>query len=293
MRDFWRGEDSLLADFAYRFTGSSDLYQNNGRNPSASINFVTAHDGFTLRDLVSYNEKHNIANGENNRDGESHNRSWNCGAEGETDNPEILQIRARQQRNFLVTLLLSQGVPMLVCGDEMGRSQGGNNNAYCQDNEISWVNWQPESADQALLNFTQRLIEFRRQHPVFRQRKWFQGRAIHNSDANDIAWFNPDGSEMTRHQWDSDFAKAVSIFLNGEAIATVGSRGERILDNSFLLFFNAHCEPLKFAIPAKLQAWDWSVVIDTCATEFIGLGERHHQEAEVEARSVLVLQRLG
>ena len=293
VRDFWRGEDSLLADFAYRFTGSSDLYQNNGRNPSASINFVTAHDGFTLRDLVSYNEKHNIANGENNRDGESHNRSWNCGAEGETDNPEILQIRARQQRNFLVTLLLSQGVPMLVCGDEMGRSQGGNNNAYCQDNEISWVNWQPESADQALLNFTQRLIEFRRQHPVFRQRKWFQGRAIHNSDANDIAWFNPDGSEMTRHQWDSDFAKAVSIFLNGEAIATVGSRGERILDNSFLLFFNAHCEPLKFAIPAKLQAWDWSVVIDTCATEFIGLGERHHQEAEVEARSVLVLQRLG
>ena len=293
VRDFWRGEDSLLADFAYRFTGSSDLYQNNGRNPSASINFVTAHDGFTLRDLVSYNEKHNIANGENNRDGESHNRSWNCGAEGETDNPEILQIRARQQRNFLVTLLLSQGVPMLVCGDEMGRSQGGNNNAYCQDNEISWVNWQPESADQALLNFTQRLIEFRRQHPVFRQRKWFQGRAIHNSDANDIAWFNPDGSEMTRHQWDSDFAKAVSIFLNGEAIATVGSRGERILDNSFLLFFNAHCEPLKFAIPAKLQAWDWSVVIDTCASEFIGLGERHHQEAEVEARSVLVLQRLG
>jgi len=293
VRDFWRGEDSLLADFAYRFTGSSDLYQNNGRNPSASINFVTAHDGFTLRDLVSYNEKHNIANGEDNRDGESHNRSWNCGAEGETDDPEILQIRARQQRNFLVTLLLSQGVPMLVCGDEMGRSQGGNNNAYCQDNEISWVNWQPESADQALLNFTQRLIEFRRQHPVFRQRKWFQGRAIHGSDANDIAWFNPDGSEMTRHQWDSDFAKAVSIFLNGEAIATVGSRGERILDNSFLLFFNAHCEPLKFAIPAKLQAWDWSVVIDTCASEFIGLGERHHQETEVEARSVLVLQRLG
>jgi len=293
VRDFWRGEDSRLADFAYRFTGSSDLYQSNGRNPSASINFVTAHDGFTLRDLVSYNEKHNIANGEDNRDGESHNRSWNCGAEGETDDLKILQIRARQQRNFLVTLLLSQGVPMLVCGDEMGRSQGGNNNAYCQDNEISWVNWNPESADQALLDFTQRLIEFRRQHPVFRQRKWFQGRAIHDSDANDIAWFNPDGSEMASHQWESDFAKAVSIFLNGEEIAMPGSRGERILDNCFLLFFNAHDKPLTFVIPAELQAWDWGIVIDTCAIEFIGLGEPHHQEAEVEARSVLVLQRLG
>ncbi|MBW4466074.1 MAG: glycogen debranching protein GlgX [Pegethrix bostrychoides GSE-TBD4-15B] len=291
VRDFWRGEDSLLADFAYRFTGSSDLYKNNGRNPSASINFITAHDGFTLRDLVSYNEKHNEANGEGNRDGSSHNSSWNCGVEGETDDPKILQLRRQQQRNFLVTLLLSQGVPMLLYGDEMGRTQGGNNNPYCQDNEISWVDWSLEAADQNLLNFTKALIEFRRQHPVFRRRKWFQGRAIFGSEANDIAWFNPNGSEMNSQQWESDFAKAVSIFLNGEEIATPGTRGERILDDSFLLFFNAHYEPLKFAIPDSLDA-NWAIVIDTSA-DFIGLTERCYQESEVAARSVLVLQRLA
>ena len=297
VRDFWRGKGSLLADFAYRFTGSSDLYQTNGRNPSASINFVTAHDGFTLRDLVSYNEKHNAANGENNRDGESHNRSWNCGAEGETDDPQILQIRRQQQRNFLVTLLLSQGVPMLVYGDEMGKTQGGNNNPYCQDNEISWVDWSSETADHDLLEFTQALVEFRRQHPIFRRRKWFQDRAIYGSEANDIAWFNPDGSPMTSQQWETDFAKAVGIFLNGEAIAIPGERGERILDDSFLLFFNAHHESVKFVIPAELQQWEWAVAIDTCAAKLtgsalIGSNQRHRTEAAVAARSVLVLQRL-
>lgn len=292
VRDFWRGEDSLLADFAYRFTGSSDLYQSNGRNPSASINFVTAHDGFTLRDLVSYNEKHNEANGEENRDGESHNRSWNCGEEGETDDPEILQLRRRQQRNFLVTLLLSQGVPMLLCGDEMGRSQGGNNNAYCQDNEISWVDWALQGDDQALLNFTRRLIEFRRKHPIFHQRKWFQGRAIHGSEAKDIIWFNPNGSEMTEQQWETDFAKAVSIFLNGEEIATPGERGERIIDDSFLLFFNAHYEPLEFTIPTALQTAEWLLVIDTCQEGFSG-DQIYSQDKPilVEARSVMLLQR--
>jgi isoamylase len=291
VRDFWRGKGSLLADFGYRFTGSSDLYQSNGRNPSASINFVTAHDGFTLRDLVSYNEKHNAANGENNRDGSSYNRSWNCGAEGKTDDPQILQIRRQQQRNFLVTLLLSQGVPMLLYGDEMGHSQGGNNNPYCQDNEISWVDWSAEAVDQDLLGFTQALVEFRRQHPIFRRRKWFQGRAIYGSEANDIAWFNPDGSPMTSQQWETDFAKAVGIFLNGEAIAIPGERGEHILDDSFLLFFNAHHEPLKFLIPADLHR-EWATVINTCAAEFIGSGQRYRTEVEVAARSVLVLRRL-
>lgn len=294
VRDFWRGEDRLLADFAYRFTGSSDLYQSNGRNPSASINFITAHDGFTLRDLVSYNEKHNLENGEENRDGESHNRSWNCGAEGETDDPEVLQLRRQQQRNFLVTLMLSQGVPMLLSGDEIGRTQKGNNNAYCQDNEISWLNWHLQSENKALLDFTRQLIEFRRKHPVFRQRKWFQGRAIHGSNVNDIAWFNPDGGEMTNQQWDNDFAKAIGIFLNGQGIATPGERGERIVDNSFLLCFNAHYEAIDFTIPIGLQNWEWFVVIDTRELHFVehGIHYTQNKPINVEARSVVVLQRL-
>lgn len=295
VRDFWRGEDSLLADFAYRFTGSSDLYQSNGRNPSASINFVTAHDGFTLLDLVSYNEKHNEDNGEDNQDGESHNRSWNCGEEGETDDPEILELRRRQQRNFLVTLMLSQGVPMLLSGDEMGRSQQGNNNAYCQDNEISWLNWNLPAENEALLNFTRQLIDFRRQHPIFKRRKWFQGRAIHGSEVKDISWFNPNGSEMTDGQWEMDYAKAVGIFLNGEEIATPGERGERIVDASFLLFFNAHYEAIEFMIPEGLQPWTWSVIIDTCHDRFLD-GSLHYTQDKaiyVEARSVMVLQRYG
>jgi glycogen operon protein len=294
VRDFWRGEDRRLADFAYRFTGSSDLYQSNGRNPSASINFVTAHDGFTLADLVSYNEKHNEANGENSQDGERHNRSWNCGIEGDTDDPEILQLRRQQQRNFLVTLLLSQGVPMLLSGDEMGRSQGGNNNAYCQDNPVSWLNWQLQPEQEALLDFTRRLIEFRRQHPLLRRRKWFQGRAIYGSGVNDIVWFNPDGGEMTKRQWQNDFAKAISIFLNGEEIATPGERGERITDASFLIFFNAHYEALNFVIPPGLQTWEWMTVIDTHKSYFVGIGQRYTEDEliSVAARSVVVLQRL-
>ncbi len=295
VRDFWRGQDSRLAEFAYRFTGSSDLYQFNGRNPSASVNFITAHDGFTLYDLVSYNEKHNEANGEENRDGESHNRSWNCGVEGDTDDLEILRLRRKQLRNFLATLTLSQGVPMLLMGDEMGRSQRGNNNAYCQDSEISWLDWDLQEENEALLDFTRQLIDFRRRHPVFRRRKWFQGRAIYGSGVHDIGWFNPDGGEMTEEQWNAGYTKAISIFLNGEEMPTPGPKGERIIDECFLIFFNAHYEMLEFFIPKGLQNWEWLTIIDTTKPRFVQRGKRYTDEklVEVEARSLILLQRMG
>ncbi len=269
VRDFWRGEPSRLADFAFRFTGSSDLYQSNGRSPSASINFITAHDGFTLRDLVSYNDKHNEANGEDNRDGESHNRSWNCGVEGETDDPEILNLRLRQQRNFLTTLLLSQGVPMLLAGDEMGRTQGGNNNTYCQDNELSWLDWTLPEKNRELLEFARELVAFRRAHPVLRRRKWFQGRSIHGSGVHDILWFNPDGGEMTEEQWQDGLARVIGIFLNGEEIATPGPRGERIIDDSFILLFNGHDEAMEFTLPEPVREGAWRLVIDTAQPGFV------------------------
>jgi isoamylase len=292
VRDFWRGENRTLAEFAYRFTGSSDLYQTNGRRPHASINFITAHDGFTLCDLVSYNEKHNEANGEESRDGESHNRSWNCGAEGETNKPEILQLRQQQQRNFLVTLMLSQGVPMVLAGDEMGRSQQGNNNPYCQDNEVSWVNW--DLQDHALLEFSQQLINFRLQHPIFRRRKWFQGRAIHGSDVRDIVWFNPDGEEMTDQQWNDGLAKAIAIFLNGQEIPTPGAKGERIVDDNFLIIFNAHHEAIEFTLPKMLQQWEWVTLVDTTKPQFVEQGCQYKkgQPLVVSMRSSLVLQKV-
>ncbi|NBD33044.1 MAG: glycogen debranching protein GlgX [Cyanobacteria bacterium] len=264
VRDFWRGEDNTLNEFAYRFTGSSDLYQANGKLPHASINFITAHDGFTLRDLVSYNEKHNEANGEDNHDGEDHNRSWNCGAEGETDNPDILQQRSRQQRNFLTTLMLSQGVPMLLGGDEMGRTQHGNNNAYCQDNELTWFNWHLSPENQELLAFTQALIAFRQQHPVFHRRNWFQGRAIHGSEISDIGWYHPDGSCLTEQQWVENYlTKAITVFLNGQELSAPDPRGKRLVDDSFLLFFNSHHEEMGFTLPDALQKWSWQAIIDT------------------------------
>ena len=295
VRDFWRGEDSSLAEFAYRFTGSSDLYQLNGRSPSASINFITAHDGFTLNDLVSYNEKHNAANGEENRDGESHNRAWNCGAEGKTDNPAVLNLRKKQRRNFLTSLMLSQGVPMLLMGDEMGRTQRGNNNPYCQDNEISWLDWDLQEENEALLDFTRQLIDFRRRHPVFRRRKWFLGRAIRGSSVRDIGWYNPDGGEMTQEQWNSGFAKAIAIYLNGEEIASPGPRGERIIDECFLLFFNAHYEMLEFTIPKWLQEWEWLTIVDTTKQLFVRRGKRYIDDkpVKVEERSIVILKRLG
>lgn len=296
VRDFWRGEDSTLGEFAYRFTGSPDLYfQMNGRRPNASINFITAHDGFTLNDLVSYNEKHNEANGEDNRDGESHNRSWNCGAEGETDDPQVLQLREQQRRNFLTTLMLSQGIPMLLGGDELGRTQKGNNNGYCQDSEISWFDWDLVEGNQDLLDFTRELIYFRRQHPVFRRRKWFQGRPIHGSGVSDITWFNPDGSETTQEEWEVGYAKAIAVFLDGNQIPSPGPQGQRISDDSFLMFFNAHYELIEFALPTYLKGKEWKVVIDTKEPRFVteDILYTGDQTVPVTARSIVALIRLG
>ncbi|SFG01966.1 glycogen debranching protein GlgX [Pontibacter chinhatensis] len=290
IRDYWRGADSMLAEFAERFTGSSDLYKNDNRRPTASINFITAHDGFTLHDLVAYNEKHNEANGEDNNDGESHNRSWNCGAEGPTDEPEVQALRAQQKRNFLTTLFLSQGVPMLVAGDELSRSQQGNNNAYCQDNEISWLNWQ--EADKELLDFTKRLIRFSRKHPVFNRRGWFQGRPIKGNDLKDIAWFLPEGREMTEENWSHDFAKSLGVYLNGKGLHSRGPKGELITDDSFYVIFNAHHEPLKYKLPPKKYGETWRKVIDTATGTMDEQGEEfvYSKTLEVAARSVVVLQ---
>jgi glycogen operon protein len=293
VRDFWRGADEAVNDFAQRLTGSSDLYGGSSRRPWASVNFVTAHDGFTLRDLVSYDGKHNEANGEENRDGESHNRSWNCGAEGPTEDPEILALRARQQRNFLATLYLSQGVPMLLAGDEMGRTQGGNNNGYCQDNEISHLDW--DAADQELLAFTRRLIALRAEEPVFRRRGWFQGRPIHGSEQTDVAWFRSDGSEMSEEDWQTGFVKSLGVFFNGEGIATPGPRGERIVGASFYVIFNAHHEGLSFRLPGDAYGAGWQTEIDTAAKaggEPDGDVQAAGGERKVEARSVVVLRRI-
>jgi isoamylase len=287
MRDYWRSVDSTLPEFAYRFTGSSDLYRSNGRRPVASINFITAHDGFPLRDLVSYNHKHNAANGEDNRDGESHNRSWNCGAEGATESGEILALRARQQRNFLVTLLLSQGVPMLLGGDEIGRTQKGNNNAYCQDNEISWYDW--SQPDLELLQFTRRLIRVLRDHPIFRRRRWFEGRAVHGNGEEDIAWLTPAGKEMTRYDWEQAFAKSVGVFLNGQRIPSPGPRGERIVDDSFLLLFNAHHGALPFKLPTRWGK-SWELLFDTYYPDREGRTVRSGRVLTAGARSVIVLK---
>lgn len=265
VRDFWRGQDQTLAEFAYRFTGSSDLYASAGRRPHASINFVTCHDGFTLRDLVSYNSKHNEANLEDNRDGESHNRSWNCGHEGETKDPLVLELRARQVRNFLVTLFLSQGVPMLLAGDELGRTQGGNNNMYCHDNEKFWIDWSMINTD--LLAFVQRLIQLREAHPVFRRRRWFEGTSIRGTDLKDIGWFRPNGEQMTDDDWRVSFAKSISVFLNGDGITSPSFRGEKVVDDSFLLLINAGHEPLEFMLPLSLSKGQWTKVIDTAAYE--------------------------
>jgi isoamylase len=295
VRDFWRGQDETLGEFAYRLTGSPDLYfQMNGRQPNASINFITAHDGFTLNDLVSYNEKHNEANGEDNQDGDDHNRSWNCGEEGITTDTEVLQLREQQRRNFLTTLMLSQGVPMLLGGDELGRTQLGNNNAYCQDNELSWFDWQLPDGNEDLINFCRELIYFRKQHPVFRRRKWFQGRAIHGEGITDISWHNPDGTAMTQEQWDAGFIKSIGVFLNGDKIPSPGSQGERISDNDFLMFFNAHYEVIEFALAEYFQEYQWSVVIDTKEPRFLKEKRVFTQDQiiPVAARSMMVLMRL-
>ncbi|GAA2243408.1 MULTISPECIES: glycogen debranching protein GlgX [Kitasatospora] len=298
VRDLWRGEPATLAEFGSRLTGSSDLYQDDGRRPIASINFVTCHDGFTLRDLVSYNEKHNEANHEENRDGESFNRSWNCGVEGETTDLGVLELRARQQRNFIATLMLSQGVPMVSHGDELGRTQRGNNNAYCQDDELTWVHWpQSDGPEARLLEFTQGMIWLRRDHPVFRRRRFFHGRPVsgtHN-DLTDIAWFTPAGEEMTKRDWDTSYAKSLTVFLNGDAISEPDRRGGKIVDDSFLLLFNAHFEPLEFTVPAD-HGETWQVVVDTTLPVLPAPGTGTRVKAGdsiwLTDHSLLVLQRV-
>ncbi len=261
IRDYWRGEGGVLGEFAERFTGSSDLYQDDYRRPTASINFITAHDGFSLNDLVSYNEKHNMANGENNNDGESHNRSWNCGAEGPTDDPWINELRNRQKRNLLATLFLSQGVPMLLAGDEVSRTQNGNNNAYCQDNEISWLNW--EKADKDLLKFTQKLINLRKMHPVFSRRRWFQGMPIKGIGVEDINWFLPNGAEMEDKHWNEDYAKTLAVYLSGLGLRSRGPQGEQIFDDNFYIIFNASHIPLEYTLPPKRYGTRWTKIMDT------------------------------
>lgn len=290
VRDFWRGEPATLGEFASRFTGSADLYEHSGRRPVASINFVTAHDGFTLRDLVSYNGKHNDANGEDNQDGESHNRSYNLGVEGPTDDSEVLTLRGRQQRNFIATLMLSQGVPMLSHGDELGRTQQGNNNVYAQDNDLSWIDW--EHADQPLIEFTAAVAKLRAEHPTFRRSRFFDGRPVRRGEGDpvpDIVWLRPDGSTMEPEDWDAGFGKAIGVFLNGEGIRERDRRGERILDRHFIVLFNAHDDAVEFSLPMHEFSPEWEVLIDT--------GGRHADSPpilpggtiELEERSLVVL----
>ncbi|HSC90093.1 MAG TPA: glycogen debranching protein GlgX [Gaiellaceae bacterium] len=287
VRDFWRGQASV-GEFAQRFTGSSDLYAADGRRPFASINFVTAHDGFTLADLVSYNEKHNEANKEGNRDGTDDNRSWNHGAEGPTDDPAILALRARQVRNFLVTLLLSQGVPMLLGGDELGRTQRGNNNAWCQDNELSWFDW--EHADEGLLAFAKRVIRLRRRHPVFRRARFLEGRETMGSGAPDVWWFRPDGRRMTQADWRRGDAYTLGVFLNGREISTPSPTGDAVVDDSFLLLFNAWDGAIAFTLPPRRFGRRWALALSTAEPEADGDPFPARGLVPVEGRSVVVLQ---
>jgi glycogen operon protein len=289
VRDFWAGRDETMGEFAARFTGSPDLYENTSRLPFASVNFVTAHDGFTLRDLVSYDHKHNQDNGEKSKDGTDDNRSWNCGAEGPADDPDVQALRARQQRNFLATLILSQGVPMLLGGDEIGRTQKGNNNAYCQDNEISWYDWQ--RTDDDLLDFCRRLIAFRHRHPVFHRRRWFQGCEIHGKEITDIAWFTHEGKQMEEENWGEGYAKTLGIFLNGEAIPNPNPKGDPVKDDNFYLIINAHYESLDFILPDSRWGGRWVREFDTV----IGWMEKEksfnpEERIEIEGRSMMVLR---
>jgi len=290
MRDFWRGGSSV-AEFASRFTGSSDLYQHDGRTPVASINFVTAHDGFTLSDLVSYNEKHNDANLEENRDGTDDNRSWNSGVEGPADDPEIVRLRRRRIRNFLTTLFLSQGVPMLLGGDEIGRTQLGNNNAWCQDNEISWFDW--EHADHDLLTFARRLIALRRAHPVFRRQSFLEGREVVGSGLPDAAWFRTDGRRMAQRDWQQADGHRLCVFMNGQEIPSLTVHGERIVDDSFLLLFNAHHEPCEFVLPPVRYGRRWVLELSTEDPDAAPVEHPARARVSVESRSILVLRRGG
>jgi isoamylase len=289
VRDYWRGEPETLGEFAARITGSSDLYRNDGRKPSASVNFVIAHDGFTLRDLVSYNAKHNEANGEGNRDGESHNRSWNCGAEGPTDDPEVLELRARQQRNFLATLLLSQGVPMIAHGDEIGRTQHGNNNVYCQDNELSWIDWHDTDTD--LLAFTRRLVRLRADNGVFRRRHFFSGQVHNGAGLADAVWFTPGGREMTATDWGFSGLLRLGVFLNGDIVGRRARHGDERRSDTFYLCFNAAWEPAPFRLPGAEYAATWQRVVDTADDAAPMLEVPHAGTLDLAARSMAVLVR--
>jgi isoamylase len=291
IRDFWRGAEHTLPEFAKRFTGSPDLYFEEYRHPFSSINFVTAHDGFTLNDLVTFNEKYNLDNGEDNQDGESHNRSWNCGTEGPTADEQVNQLRDQQKRNFLVTLFLSQGVPMLLAGDELSRTQNGNNNAYCQDNEISWLSWQ--RADAKLLGFTQRLISFYKAHPVFSRRRWFKGKPVKDVPVPD-AWFLPDGTEMDEAHWQNGLAKSVAVYLNGMSLRAAGPTGEKLTDDNFFIVFNASDADIEYHIPNSKYGAEWKQVLDT-ANDFVleddfSEAQDVAQAIRVNAFSIMVLQ---
>lgn len=291
VRAYWRGDEVGVAELAYRLSGSSDLYHNDGRSPVASINFVTAHDGFTLRDLVSYNEKHNMANGENNQDGDNHNLSWNCGVEGPTDDPHINGLRSRMQRNFLTTLFLSQGVPMLTMGDEYGRTQNGNNNAYCQDNETSWFNWDWSSEQKDLHDFTRRLIKLRLEHPIFHRRRFFTGQPIRGKEVGDVIWLNTDGAEMTNEQWADSQRHHLGMLLNGEAMNEYDEYGNRIESRVFLVIMNSHWEAVDFTLPGIAEMTDWEILLNTMYTEacdpdlYCG-----HEKFTLYARSMAVFQ---
>ena len=294
VRAYWKGDGGFIGEFANRLTGSSDLYATSGRSPYASINFVTAHDGFTLEDLVSYNEKHNEANQEDNRDGNDNNLSWNCGEEGPSADPAILELRSRQKRNFMATLLLSQGVPMFLAGDVMGRSQNGNNNGYCQDNETTWVNWSLDEQGEAFKAFTQRLIQLRHQHPLFGRRRFFQGRPIRGSGVKDILWLKPDGQEMTDEEWGQAYARCLGMFLSGEGLDERDERNRPIKDDTFLVLTNAHHEAIPFQLPATAEAMEWLSVLDTVQTDG-GPGTarfRAGQSYPLEGRSLALLMQV-
>jgi glycogen operon protein len=290
VRRFWKGNGGTIGELASRLSGSSDLYAHNGRRPSASLNFITAHDGFTLRDLVSYNQKHNEANGEENRDGTNENDSWNCGVEGITDDDKINTLRAQQQRNFLATLLLSQGVPMLLAGNEFGQTQHGNNNAYCQDSLLAWLDWNHSAEQRALLEFVGEVVRLRKTQPVFRRRSFFQGRPIHGAEIKDLYWLKPDGAEMTDADWNIGYARCLGMGLVGDQIAEVGEHGERIVGDSFAILFNAHREPISFRLGARRRDVRWTCVLDTAASDTPRRTFEHMSEFPLQARSLAVLR---
>jgi glycogen operon protein len=293
VRSFWKGDAGQVGGLGYRLTGSSDLYAHNGRLPYASINFITAHDGFTLHDLVSYNEKHNEANGEENRDGHNENLSWNCGAEGDTDDPNVLSLRERQKRNLLATLLLSQGVPMLLAGDEMGRTQRGNNNAYCQDNEVSWIDWKLDRPRRELREFTRQLIRLVRAHPALRRRHFFQGRRIRGSEVKDVVWFRPDGKEMTDEDWNNSENRCFGLRLAGDAVEEIDERGDPISDDTLLILLNAHHESIPFILPAHRRKVRWEAALDTFDPSSVNKKPRSMRGGEayeLKGRSLAILR---